>query len=94
MMRICFFIVRIQNKSGSASISPDKQMFFPQRSPIFDFIEERLFDLEGLGAYACRRPATLGKLSTLRLFCNFPTTKKSREASCRKHSTAVSLPTC
>ncbi|KAB7708622.1 hypothetical protein F9802_00225 [Bacillus aerolatus] len=66
-----------RNKSASAWNSPDKQMFFPQRSPLFDFIEERLFDLEGLGAGTGRRPALLTKVSTLRLFYSTINNKKA-----------------
>jgi hypothetical protein len=40
----------LKNKSASALISPDKQMFSPQGSPVLDFIGVRTFDLEGLGA--------------------------------------------
>jgi hypothetical protein len=53
----------LKNKSASALIDFDKQMFSPQGSPVLDFIGGRLFDqgkmalyfpFEGLGAGARR----------------------------------------
>ncbi|TYR76494.1 DNA helicase [Rossellomorea vietnamensis] len=37
-------------KSGSALVSPDRQMFSREKKAIFPFILLRLFDPEGLGA--------------------------------------------
>ncbi|MGD6969189.1 hypothetical protein ACQCVP_22460 [Rossellomorea vietnamensis] len=42
-------------KSGSALVSPDRQMFSREKKATFPFILLRLFDPEGLGA-GTRRP--------------------------------------
>ncbi|RIW29960.1 hypothetical protein D3H55_17390 [Bacillus salacetis] len=51
-------------KSGSAPISPDRQMFQREKKAIFPFILFGLFDPEGLGAGTRRRanPAGVGYL--------------------------------
>ncbi|TYR98140.1 hypothetical protein FZC84_16100 [Rossellomorea vietnamensis] len=41
-----------KNKSASASVSPDRQMFSREKKVLFPFILLRLFDPEGLGAEA------------------------------------------
>ncbi|TYS15040.1 hypothetical protein FZC78_16935 [Rossellomorea vietnamensis] len=41
-----------RNKSGSALVSPDRQMFSREKKAGFPFILLRLFDPEGLGAAA------------------------------------------
>ncbi|MGD6802348.1 hypothetical protein [Rossellomorea aquimaris] len=44
-------------KSGSALVSPDRQMFSREEKAVFPFILLGLFDPEGLGA-GTRRPAS------------------------------------
>ncbi|TYR77891.1 hypothetical protein FZC79_02515 [Rossellomorea vietnamensis] len=47
-------IKAVKNKSGSASFSPNRQMFSKEKKAVFPFILLRLFDPEGLGAAAGR----------------------------------------